>query len=801
MFQDLRFGARMLLKSPGFTAIALLTLALGIGANTTIFSVVNSVLLRPLPYDDPSRIVQVYDHVTFDGGGLITSSYPKFTFLHDHARSFKAFAASGFARFQISGPPPAGPVEVTATPVSVDFFRVFGVKPIAGRTFLDEEVRPGAKSVAVISYALWQNRFAMDPAAVGTTIGVDGSATTIVGIMPAGFDYPNETEIWTPKYFESSIITQTQIQRGASYLLYYARLADGVDIRSAEAEIATLSRQYDESHQGFGDTGREMRTTPLRESLVSNIRSTLLVLLGAAAFVLLIASANIANLLLARAAARQKEVAIRASLGASRSRLLVQFLTESLLLATFGAALGVLLSFWSMRLITGIGPAILPRASEVRMDTTVLIFTIAVAVLTGILFGLGPAMHAARTDLNGVVKSSSRSLSGAGKLRGAMIVSEVALAMVLLTGAGLLMRSFLRLESVSPGFQPANLLTMRIGLSGARYPQLAQRVAFYDRILERVATIPSVQQAALTSALPVNGRNLGYFFNIEGRPALESTKAPTAWLQSISPDYFQTLEIPILAGRTFSPADNAGAPLVAMINETMARRFWPNESPIGKHVIYARESIVVEIVGIAADVKIGALDDNSPYNQMYVPYRQRPFQTMSLVTRGPSNVASAERREIMQIDPDQPVANVRTMDQVIAESVSQPRLRTALIGSFAALALVLAIIGIAGVVAWSVSQRTNEIAIRMALGARSSNVIAMILRQAFVMIGAGQLIGLMGALLLTRVLSTFLFGISPEDPATFAAVLILLALVALAASMLAARRALRIDPVIAMRAE
>ncbi len=790
----------MLLKWPGFTALALVTLALGIGANTTVFSVVNSVLLRPLPYEKPDRIVQITDLFPATGGP-ITSSLPKFTFLSAHQRSFQAIAAESGGRFQISGPAPAAPAEISGSRVSAEFFRVFGVKPVAGRTFLDEEAQPGGKPVAILSYALWQSRFAGDPGVLGKTISVDGSASAIVGIMPAGFDYPNEAELWTPRFFEHPVITQVQVQSGASFLQFYGRLADGVDRRGAEAEIGALSSQYDRSHPGYGDTGRAMLVTSLRESLVGGIRQTLLVLLGAVAFVLLIASANVANLLLARAIAREKEVAIRASLGASRSRLLIQFLIESILLATLGAALGVLLSLGSMRLIRGIGSDILPRASEIHMDLRVLLFTIAIAVITGIIFGLGPAMHAARADLNDALKSTSRSLSGGGRLRGVMIASEVALAMILLTGAGLLMRSFLRLESVPPGIRPQNLLTMRIGLPGARYPEAVQRNEFYDRLLERVAAVPSVQNAALTNALPVNGRSIGYFFNIEGRPALESTKAPTAWLQSISPGYFETLGVPILAGRAITAADTAGSPKVAMINETMARRFWPGEDPVGKHLIYARESVRVEIVGVAADVKIGGLGDTAADNQLYVPYRQRPFLTMWLVTRSPANVASAVRREILAIDPEQPVSSVRTMNEVISQSVSEPRLRTALIGSFATLALILTIIGIAGAVAWSVSQRTHEIAIRMALGARPGNVVAMIVRQAFVIIGAGELIGVAGALALTRVLSGFLFGIVPEDPVTFAGVLTMLAVVALGACVVAARRALRIDPVTAMRAE
>ncbi|MBZ5600828.1 MAG: ABC transporter permease [Acidobacteriia bacterium] len=797
--RDIRFGFRMLWKSPGFTAVALATLALGIGANTTIFSIVNSVLLRPLPYEKPDRIVQVMDRNPSAGPAVITSSVPKFEFLREHARSFNAVAATGFGNFQLSGPATAAPAEAIGARVSADFLRVLGAHPAMGRDFLPEESTPGALRVAIISDGLWQNRFSSNPAAIGQTISVDGAATTIIGVMPPAFDFPSQTEIWVPRYFENSAITPVQVQRGASMLYLYARLAEGVDSASALAEVETLTHQYDESHPGFGDINRGMAIAPLRDTVVNNVRQTLIVLLGAVAFVLLIASANVANLLLAKAMARQKEVAIRASLGASRARLLVQFLTESVLLAILGAGLGLLLSLWSMRFITAIDPSILPRAGEIHIDFAVLLFTVAVAAGTGILFGLGPALHSSRIDLNEALKVSSRGVVSGGRLRGVMIASEVALAMVLLTGAGLLMRSFLRLESVNPGFAPENLTTMRLSLASARYPQPEQRASFYDHVLERTASIPGVRAAVLANALPVNGPSIGYYFNIEGRPTLEPTKAPTFWLESISPNYFEALQIPLRSGRSFTAADRAGTPLVGIISESMARRFWPNEDPIGKHIVYARESITVEIVGVAADVKVFGLGNNVLNNQMYVPYRQKPFLTMFLIARGPAAVASAARREILSIDADQPVANIRTMENVISASVSQPRLRTMLIGAFATLALILAVIGIGGVVAWSVSQRTNEIGIRMALGARPADIFAMIIRQSFTMIGAGQIAGLIGAFALTRVLASFLFGISPEDPATFIGVLALLSVVALAACAFSARRALRIDPVIALR--
>ena len=493
MLQDIHFGFRMLVKSPGFTALALITLALGIGANTTIFSIVNSVLLQPLPYEHPERIVQLADTTPVRGGQL-PLSFPKVSLFQQQARSFSALAALSYTRFQVTGPAPAAPAEIAGARVSIGFFRTFGVRPAAGRVFLENEDRPGGNPVAVISYALWQNRFGGDPGVIGRNLGLDGSPATVVGVMPAGFDFPSGIEIWVPRVSEHSTLSRLQIQNGAGYLMLWGRLADGAGIRSAQAEIEIISRQYDKTHSGFGDVGRGVSILPLRESLVSNVRLILLVLLGAVAFVLLIASANVANLLLARAIARQKEVAIRASLGASRGRLLAQFLTESVLLATLGAALGLLLSFWSIRLVARLGSSLLPRGDEIHLDPTVLLFTLVLGLLSGILFGLGPAMHTSRIDLNEALKSSSRTVAGGDRLRSLLIVSEVALAMILLTGAGLLLRSFLSLESVDPGFRPGDLLTARISLPPGRYQQPAQRSAFFDRVLERVAAMGLIRR-------------------------------------------------------------------------------------------------------------------------------------------------------------------------------------------------------------------------------------------------------------------------------------------------------------------
>ncbi len=683
----------MLLRSPAFTLLALVTLALGIGANTTIFSVVNAVLLRPLPYQDPDRIVQIVDTREMRGTVELASSFPKFTFIHDQAGTFDSAAAFSNANFHLSAGASndQGPIQVNGIRTSSGFFRVLGVAPLLGRAFLAEEDRAGGGYVAVISYDLWVNRFAADRNLIGRSVGVDGDSTIVIGVMPPEFDFPADTKIWVPRTFESSRLTRQQIEHGAGYLSVIARLSPHSTLRQAQAELETLNQQYNATHEGFTDDDRGIRVSPLREQLVRNVRPTLLVLLGAVGFVLLIASGNVANLLLARAVSRGKEVAVRSALGASRGRLLIQFLTESVLLSLLGAGLGLLLSLWSIQLVTKLGPGIIPRADEIHINGPVLAFTVIVSVLTGIIFGLGPAMYSLRVDLNEALKATARGLGGSlggGRLRGLMVAGEVALAVILLTGAGLLMRSFTHLLNVDPGFRPQQLLTMSIGLPPARYPRPLEQSGFYDQLLLRVGALPGVRNTAVISVLPMGGGGVAYFFNIEGRPKLEPAKAPFAMLGIISPAYFETMGIPLLKGRPFADADSAETPKVAIINDTMARRFWPGEDPLGRRLTYSREQITVEVIGVVGDVKFNGLGAASAGEEMYVPYRQRPSLAMWRVTRGaanPVNLASAIRHEVLAMDPDQPVSNVRTMDEVISDSVTQPRLRTVLMGSFAAL--------------------------------------------------------------------------------------------------------------------
>jgi len=801
---DARYALRTLAASPGFTAVAVATLALGIGANTVIFSAVDAVLLRPLPYQDSEGIVQLIETVNSNVMAQRPSSVPKFDFLRARVHSLQPLAAMGFAGFQMTSRG-SDPAQIAGARVSRDFFDVFRVAPLLGRTFLPEEDRPGGPSVAVISYSLWQNRFGGDRGIVGRSIGLNGESATIVGVMPAAFAFPDSAQIWTPKVFENPALTRVQIDHGAGLLLFYGRLANGVTASQAATELAGLSAQYDASHAGFGDTGHAFRVRTLRETTVANIRTTLLVLWGAVGFVLLMASANIANLLLSRALARRKEVAVRVSLGATHGRLLVQFLTESVILSLIGGALGALLATWGTGWISHLDSGVLPRAGEVHVDVRALLFTAAVAIATGILFGLGPALHGMRFDLNRTLKESARTVSGGGRLRTAVVTGEVALAVVLLSGAGLLMRSFSNLEHFDPGFRPRHLLSVTLPLAPARYPKAFAQSAFFDQVIRRIAVLPGVERASLNSTPPIRGGyGIGYIYSIQGRPAEEQAKLPITFLRNIDPDYFETMGIPLIHGRAFTEADAAGAPLVAIVNRTMAARQWPNEDPIGRHVVYSREQVVVEVVGVAADVKFTSLGDTAAYEEMYVPYRQRPALSMSLLVRSagdPSSLAAAIRREVARIDPDQPVSNVETMEEALADSIARPRLEAALMEAFAGLALLLAALGIFGVVAWSVSQRTHEIGIRMALGARPETVLKMILGQAFRTIGAGQVLGLAGALALTRLLGSALFGVSAHDPATFAAVLLVLTATALAAGATAARRAIRVDPVVALRNE
>jgi putative ABC transport system permease protein len=805
LWQDLRYGVRMLVKRPGFTLIAVLTLALGIGANTAIFSVVNALLLRQLPYTEPDRLVQVWETDVNRGENAMTASYPNFTDWRDQNNVFEHIAAYSDQGFILTGT--ADPEQIQGAIVSPSFFPMLGIKPIVGRVFQPEEDHPNKIFSAVIGERLWQRRFNSDPDIIGKTINVDGDSFTVIGVVVGVTDLSeleNDSELWIPISFGLAF----NIRRG-HYLNVMARLKPGVTHEQAQANMdsiaGALAAQYPDANRDHG-----LRLVPLQEQIVGDFKLALLMLLGAVALVLLIASANVANMLLARAGSRQKEIAIRIALGAGRFRLIRQLLTESLLLSLFGGAAGLLLALYGVYLLVTFGPADLPRAQAISVDGSVLGFTLGISLLTGVIFGLAPALQASRPDLNEALKDSGRSATGSSghrRLRSLLVVSEIALSLVLLVGAGLLMRSFFELRAVDPGFNPQNALVGRISLNGSKYETRAPVIDFYDQFLERIKSLPEVRFAAIRTYIPI-ATNEGYAdrsFYIEGR-LTGAADGPTAFDNSVSPDFFDTMEIALLKGRPFDKQDVRTAQKVIIINETLARRDFPGEDPIGKRITTKanpKEEDWATVVGIVKDTKPRALDGD-PVAEMYVPFAQRPASSMAFVIRTtgkPEGIIGAVRETAQSLDKVQPVYGVRTLESVMSEAVAKPSFRTFLMGVFALVALTLAMVGIYGVMSYSIAQRTHEIGIRMALGARHSNVLTLVIGHGMALALVGVGIGLVASFALTRVLAQFLFGIKPTDPITFIGVALLLACVALLACYIPARRATKIDPLAALRYE
>ncbi len=802
-FHDLRYALRMLRRSPGFTAVAVLTLALGIGANTAIFSVVHAVLWRSLPYRDPDRLLIIWGRKTPEGLRNIETSPPDLLDWRQQNRVFTQVEAFGGGVFILGGlaAQPGEPERVAGEHVTGGFFGALGAEAALGRTFLPEEDQ---KRVVVLSHRLWQRRFYGDPKLLGQSVILNGSNYTVIGIMPPEFRfYRRDVELWIPL----ALAGQPYSVRHNRFLSVFARLKPGVSLEQARAEMevitSRLEQQYPDTNAGFHAT-----LVPLKKQYFGEIRPALLVLLGAVGFVLLIACANMANLLLARAAARQKEIAVRMALGAGRRRLVRQLLTETCLLACLGGAAGLLLGFWS----TGFLISLIPQrvqmpipaqiGSPASLDPAVLGFTLAVSLLTGLLFGLAPALRSSKCDLHATLKEAASS-GPRGAVSRIFIVSEVALSLVLLIGAGLMIRSFLRLQGVDPGFRPEKLLTMRI-----MFPIIPERGtwnwtavgAFYEQALERVRALPGVRSAALTKALPFTGSYLEPL-TIEGRPAPAAGREPTVDFRMISPDYLRTMGIPARKGRDFTTRDRRDAPLVAIINEALARRHFPNEDPLGKRL--RRGSAKLTIVGVVGDVRHGGLEAE-PEPEMYVPLLQEPDPVLSLVVRSdlePGPLATAIKRELWTIEKEVVVYDISAMEQIISDSVWQPRLNTLLLGSFAILAVLLAGVGIYGVVSDSVAQRTREIGIRVALGAEPRDVLAMVIRQGLGMVAAGTALGILAAFWLTRLLSNLLYGVTATDPATFAGMSALLVAVAVAACYIPARRATKVDPMVALRYE
>jgi putative ABC transport system permease protein len=800
--QDIRYAFRRLIKSPAFTLVALLTLALGIGANSAIFSVVNAVLLQPLPYRAPEQIVGIY-HLS--EGRRATMSGPNFTDVKKLNTTLQDAAAYTRSRVILTGQ--GEPVRLDTAEVSASLFDLLGVPAMRGRTFRPDENEKGKTHVAVLSHELWQQRFGGDEAVVGRRLTLDGISYEVVGIMPPKFSFPAARALWTPLEYSEDFTTK---QRGAWYLQAVGRTRPGVSVEQARAEIDTIGKQLAKQYPD-ANAGVDMTAVSLHEAMVGNVRQAFWVLLGAVGFVLLIACVNVANLLLARAASRESEIAVRTALGANRARLVRQLMTESLILGLAGGALGLLLAVWGVEALIALEPQGIPRLNEVRVDPVVIGFTMALSALTGLLFGVFPAFQSTRGGISSTLKEGGRgalTTRGGARMRTTLVVAEVALAVTLLAGAGLLIRSFSRLASVDPGFQVKPALTFELSLPDSRYEDRARQVAFFDQLLPRLEAIPGVTNAAGVISLPLSGTSLVLTFEVEGRPPLPPAQQPAMQVRIATANYFKTIGIPLKRGRFFTDEDRMATPQVALITEAAAKQYFPNEDPIGKKIKlgwgHDGKYAGGEVVGVIGDVKDAALDEPDP-PQIYLPYGQWPVQSMSVILETavpPDSVAEPARRAVYSIDGSLPAGNMRTLQQLVARSISQPRFYMTLLAVFAAVALTLAAIGIFGVLSYAVAQRTREIGIRMALGAHESTVLGLVVREAMVMSAAGVAIGLVAALALTQwLVAQLLFQTSPHDPTTFVVVAMVLTAVSMLAAYLPARRATRVDPIVALRAE
>ena len=799
LWQDLKYAARTLRKNAGFTAVAVLTLALGIGANTAIFSVVNGVLLRPLPYPDRDRLVMVWERSSQTGQVQNVISPANFLDWRAQNRVFQQMSVISWGVGTLTGQ--GEPESLRGRQVNAPFFEMLGARPALGRTFTEDDDRPGAPRVVVISDRLWKRRFGSDPGAVGRNITLNNETVTVVGVMPADFRFLSEGgDYWIPIQLNPAKDYRAQSGR---YMRAFAKLRPGVTIAQAQKEMdgiaARLSREYPAFDKDWGVT-----LVGLHEQMTGTVRPALLLLLAAVGFVLLIACANVANLALTRAMLRRREMAIRASLGAGAARLTRQLLTESLLLSLLGGAAGAALATWGVDLLLALGPQDIPRLQSVQVDGAALGFTLLVSLATGVLFGLAPAWHARRINFNQTLKEGGEKTEAGGhRVRGAFVVAQVALSLVLLIGAGLLGRSFLRLQGTPTGFEPRNLLTMRVDLPGARYAKHEKEIEFFSEAVKRIAVLPGVEPAGGVVFLPFSDMLAGTDFTIVGRPAPAPGEAPITNVVVAMPTYFSTMHIPLRRGRLFSESDTAEAPRVFVVNESFARGFFPGRDAIGQRlVVDMGDTVPGEIVGVVSDIKQTALDE-SEKPTVYYTFSHLPIGFMTLVVRSaaPRQQLAAVSRVVRQLDPDLPLADVATMEELIADSVSQPRFHSLLILIFASVALLLAAVGLYGVLAYSVAQRTREIGIRMALGAAHGDILRLVVGQGLGLVALGLLIGLGTALGLTRFLSSFLFGVTPTDPVTYAGVALLLAAVALAASYIPARRAMRVDPMVALRYE
>jgi predicted permease len=805
--QDVFHGGRGLLRTPGFTAVAAITLALGLGASATIFSVVNAVLLRPLAYRDPDRLVTILH----DGSDPVAVA--NYIDWRDQSRSFESMGAAQYWSPNITGID--SPEHIPALRVTQSLFPMLGIEPLLGRPFTAGEDQKGAEHEVILSYRLWQRRFNGDPKVLGKPLILDAESFTVIAVMPPEFKFApfwaTHAELWAPLAFGERVH-----ERGGNSLRVFARLNRGVAQAEARAEIAAITGRLEQQYPG---TNRRVVVTPLKEKVVGNVETPLLVLLGAVGFVLLIACANVAHMLLARTSDRQKEIALRTALGASRGRVVAQFLTENLLLAALGASGGLLLAFWGTKALVALSPANIPRVEMVAIDARVVLFLFGIAVLTAVLFGLAPAMQATAGNLSGALKEGGRGGSEGirgNRLRSFLVASEFALAFMLLIGAGLTIRSFFALQSVNPGFNPHNVLSMVVSVAGSNESESNRREIFYRQLLRQVRKLPGVESAGGINHLPLAGDIWGWHFHIDGRPKPLPGESPRAVYRVVMPGYFETMRLPLRRGRVITQNDDARAPGVVIINRRAANQYWPGEDPIGKRITLDTDKddspAWLTIIGVAANAKQSDWA-SEPDPEFYLAALQnRDFlgdggshiAYLTLVVRtvgNPADLASAVKRTVWSFDRNLPVSEVFTMDQVVADANAEPRFEMLLLGVFAAVALVLAAVGIYGVMSYSVARRTHEIGIRVSLGASRAEVLRMVVRQGMVQALAGTATGVAGALLLSKLMARMLYGVQPTDPVTFGGVAAVLSLVALLAACVPARKATRIDPMVALRNE
>ncbi len=807
--QDLRFAFRMFAKNPGFTAVAILTLALGIGANTAIFSVVYGVLLQPLPYKDASRLVVLNE--TTPKGGTVSVSYPNFLDWRAQSHDFSQMAAVRDVGFSLAGV--TQPENISGEAVSPNFLSMIGVRPFLGRDFSASEEKPGTPPVVLLSYELWQSHMGSDRNAIGRTITLDGRSFTIVGVLPPNFRSLDKTDVMLPIGVWATNNSEEANDRGArGDMVVIGRLAPHVTFAQAHTEMegiaARLAKEYPATNDQFG-----VALQSIRDAFVSDARPAILVLFGAVMFVLLIACANVANLFLVRGAARTKEIALRMAFGASRSRIIRQMLTESFVLACLGGVLGLALAIAGIRGIARLIPMDMLSGASVNLNGAVLLFAAGIVVLAAFIFGLAPAMHSTRPDVQSELKEGGRTASASAaqnKLRGALAIAEISLALILLVGAGLMMKSLYKLMSVKPGFRPDRVLTMEMDLRTQQYSKDPAILNFWQQVLERVRALPGVENAAVGTVVPLTGNHNRIDITVEGMALPKPGNYPHPDFHDVSPGFVSTLGIPLLRGRTFTDADKQGAPLVGMVNAGLAQQYWPNDDPIGKRFMFGHPDPTgkkppkwITVVGVVGDTKLYGLANPSRL-EIYVSSLQDPDSDMNLVVKSrtdPAALISAIRAAVASIDKNQPIFAISTMNQLVSDSLGTRRITLVLLGLFSALALVLAAIGIYGVISYSVAQRTHEIGIRMALGAQHKDVLHMILRQGVKIAIAGVAIGVVVSLGLTQLMSSLLFSVSAADPLTFAGVAILLVLVAMLACYIPARRALRVDPMVALRYE